>query len=219
MKSTRSSQVRFSAHVSLLFQLVIGLVTSATLFLPLPQYGRAEDLRTILWLEVVSQGIEFLWYLAVVVRWRGIATYTRYIDWVLSTPVMLTSLGMFFLYRRRIDVARIWQSAPYWYAIAFNWLMLGMGLNLELEVVALPAGLGLGGIALIASFTALGVLLEDATDALSVWLHMLTFAVWALYGVAAALPVDTKNIAYNLLDVVSKNCYGLFLFVYILTTP
>ena len=33
-----------------------------------------------------------------------------------------------------------------------------------------------------------------------------------MYGVSATFDVVTKNISYNLLDIVSKNFYGLFIY-------
>jgi hypothetical protein len=36
-------------------------------------------------------------------------------------------------------------------------------------------------------------------------------SVWSLYGVAAFLPTNPKNIMYNSLDIIAKNFYGLFL--------
>ena len=38
------------------------------------------------------------------------------------------------------------------------------------------------------------------------------FFIWGLYGVAAIMSVNVKNFMYNLLDIVSKNFYGLFIF-------
>ena len=35
--------------------------------------------------------------------------------------------------------------------------------------------------------------------------------VWALYGVAAFMSYRVKNIAYNILDLFSKNFFGIFL--------
>ena len=38
--------------------------------------------------------------------------------------------------------------------------------------------------------------------------------IWALYGVAAPLSPSSKSIAYNCLDVVSKNLYGVVVAAY-----
>ena len=40
-------------------------------------------------------------------------------------------------------------------------------------------------------------------------------SIRSLYGIAALLDIKTKNICYNLLDIVSKNFYGLFIYYYI----
>ena len=37
--------------------------------------------------------------------------------------------------------------------------------------------------------------------------------VWSLYGVAAVMPLTLKNVSYNFLDVISKNFYGLFIYI------
>ena len=46
-------------------------------------------------------------------------------------------------------------------------------------------------------------------------LFWVLFIVWGLYGVSACLPVLQKNICYNILDIISKNFYGLYIFYYI----
>ena len=42
-------------------------------------------------------------------------------------------------------------------------------------------------------------------------LFMFLFIVWSLYGVAAPC-AKMKNVSYNLLDIVSKNFYGLYIY-------
>ena len=43
-------------------------------------------------------------------------------------------------------------------------------------------------------------------------LFKILFIVWFLYGVAAMMPKREKNISYNVLDIFSKNFYGLFIY-------
>ena len=45
-------------------------------------------------------------------------------------------------------------------------------------------------------------------------MHLFYFltSVWSLYGVSAMLDETKKNICYNLLDIVSKNFYGLYIY-------
>ena len=40
--------------------------------------------------------------------------------------------------------------------------------------------------------------------------------IWGLYGVAAMTDLKTKNISYNILDIISKNFYGLYIYYQIL---
>jgi len=49
------------------------------------------------------------------------------------------------------------------------------------------------------------------------WKYMV--GTWGMYGVAACFPNIIKNTTYNLLDIVSKNFYSVFLTTYILNLP
>ena len=46
-------------------------------------------------------------------------------------------------------------------------------------------------------------------------LYVMAF-IWALYGVAHNLGETSKNVSYNLLDLVSKNAFGVILVFMIL---
>jgi bacteriorhodopsin len=43
------------------------------------------------------------------------------------------------------------------------------------------------------------------------------FVFWSLYGIAAILPYNIKNICYNFLDLFAKNFFGIFLSYLIFT--
>ena len=203
-----------SAVASLAVQVVVGAVTLAGIFVPLPKSDR-NDLRVIFGLELGSQVVEFVYYLLVVCRYRTILTWTRYVDWVISTPVMLVSTALFFCHRREVDLE--WADGRLLAVLGLNWLMLAFGFALEVSRAIPPiVALSLGGLAFVGSFTVLALFVAP-TDALSVGLFSAMYVVWALYGVAAGLDEVPKNVSYNALDVVSKNFYGLFLFVYALT--
>lgn len=203
-----------TALLSLFVQFVIGASTAVGLFLP----AANNDVQIILALEVGSQVVEFLWYVVAVCRFRKILTWTRYIDWFLSTPVMLVSTGMFFLLRRDENVMDVFGRGDMWICLAFNWLMLSLGLLLEVRFASRFVGVGLGGLSLVASFTFLGRLIGEGDDPWSLGLYYGVYAVWFLYGVAALFPYEPKNIMYNVLDVISKNGYGVVLLVYTATS-
>ena len=50
------------------------------------------------------------------------------------------------------------------------------------------------------------------------FLFYFMFIVWGLYGIAALFDVYSKNLCYNILDIISKNFYGLFIFYKIIQT-
>lgn len=200
-----------SAVASLWVQIIIAGVTFAGFFIDVAD--KRQDLQTIFAFEFSSQVVEFAWYLYVVCRDREIRTWTRYIDWVISTPVMLISTALFFYHRRDLPLGDVATTWPIYASVGFDWLMLLFGFLMETDVVSRGVGLSLGGWAYVGVFTTLAVLIDD-DDTLSVVLFALMYVVWGLYGIAAALPYREKNVAYNALDVVSKNFYGVFLFGY-----
>jgi len=214
------SIVRTSAIVSLVAQLLIGAVTSVGFLLQVKSEQDREDLNTILAFEVSSQVIEFLWYAVVLILSQTITARLRYIDWVLSTPVMLISLALFFRHRdpttsQSSSVVSVFESYEIYACLGVNWIMLAFGFAMESMWISDMVGLLGGGLSLVGSFTFLAVLTPNET--LSHVLFWVTFVVWGLYGVAAALNDVAKNVMYNAIDVISKNCFGLFLFVYALT--
>ena len=203
--------VKKTAQVSLGIQLFATLSLVVSFALP-----AAEGVRSILAVESVSQLVEFVYYAVAVLAYGGVLeTWTRYLDWYISTPVMLLSTSMFFFHRSGRDPWTALEGPHLYLSWTWNSVMLGFGLAIELDVMPRFLGLFLGSAAFVASWTFLARDLPD--DALSTGLFFAIFAVWALYGVAAAFPFAPRNVAYNLLDLVSKNFYGLFLLVYALS--
>lgn len=209
------SLVLKSAVASLAVQFIVGGITLAGFFLDIPDYKR-NDITVILSLEFSSQVIEFLWYIVTVIRYSEIQTWTRYLDWTASTPVMLISTALFFQHRYEKDLSAIFLDWPIYACLAFNWIMLAFGFAAETNFMPRTPALFLGSFAFVGTFTCLAVPILES-DGLSIQLFWTMYTVWGLYGVAAAFPYKPKNVAYNLLDLVSKNFYGIFLFVYSLT--
>lgn len=203
-----------SAIASLVVQLLVTAVTASGFSVELPLDVR-DDLNLIFALELGSQVIEFLWYLVTICRYREVITWTRYIDWVLSTPVMITTLVFFFRHRNQEELLVVLEQPRFYAALGLNWLMLSIGFASEVDVVAREWGLGLGGACLVGSYTVIA-LYVDNEDSLSIILFFAVYFVWFLYGVAAAFNYTIKNVAYNSLDIISKNCFGVFLFIYAL---
>jgi hypothetical protein len=52
---------------------------------------------------------------------------------------------------------------------------------------------------------------SDSEDNLKKWLFYWFVFFWSLYGVFAVMNYTTKNVGYNILDIFSKNFFGIFL--------
>ena len=211
------SLLRRSTRASLVVQVLVGIVTLSAFLLPMDDVYSKRDLNVIFAVESVAQLVELIWYIAATWHDANLPTWTRYIDWFISTPVMLVSTSMFFVLRRCEPVEYALASGFVWASVAANFYMLLWGLAMEFHVVAL-SGLAMGSLGLVASFSLMGVHVDE-DDALSVGVFFTMYSVWYLYGVAALLPHEPKNVMYNLLDLVSKNSFGVFLVVYALREP
>lgn len=191
-----------TAALSFGVQVITGAITAAAFAVQTREYD------TVLILELVSQLVEGVWYLIVLCRYRRILTWTRYLDWFISTPVMLLSLSFLFQIRRGKAIMFTDDMLLVW---SLNALMLALGFAVELDVLPRVPGVLAGSLAFVGSF---GILARavDFDDSVSVGLYSVVYAVWGLYGVAALFDDVIKNVGYNLLDVISKNVYGLVLF-------
>jgi bacteriorhodopsin len=164
--------------------------------------------------------------------------WVRYIDWFFTTPVMLISTALFFEWQRRGSgggdagggdgAFSLWnwlgenQTAVGGMVLA-NGIMLAVGFLQEMGVLDIVTSSIVGFAALGVSFWVLSQLRsqrggdEDGKSVLlgqrggmSDWLYPFMYVVWALYGVAAMLPSLWKNVMYNVLDLFSKNFYGMY---------
>ena len=100
-----------------------------------------------------------------------------------------------------------------WIAI-YNFLMLLIGYLHEIGVVDIWVSTIVGFIFLGLSFRT--IYSEYAVGSMAnMPIFWLMAILWSLYGVAAALPPRYKNFMYNILDIFSKNFYGLYL-VYVI---
>lgn len=88
-----------SGFISLIIQLITGLVSIYGIFIPLTK----EDiiLRGIIIMETIVQFIEFLFYIWLVfsIHAKNVnITAIRYIDWFITTPIMLITTMLYFAY-------------------------------------------------------------------------------------------------------------------------
>jgi bacteriorhodopsin len=140
-------------------------------------------------------------------------TKLRYIDWSITTPLLLLVLLLFVSFESKSRVSFGFYSL----IVLVNWIMLAVGYAAETESITRRNGLifGFGAYAVLL-FLIWSQCLYGGYDINShTKLVFVAFAIiWGTYGIAFMLEPESKNIAYNTLDMISKVFFGIFMWVY-----
>lgn len=212
-------EILFTAYVSLVTQIITGVISLWGVTLPLEKKNLI--LRDILWLELIVQCIEIIFYIWLILALKKITydpAYVRYFDWVITTPVMLITTVYFFEwtrtpYARAIDINK--HEYPYFFLIlASNFMMLLSGFLGEIHLLYKLVAVILGTLFLCLTFYLLYI--RYVSNTINTIVFSCMFLIWGLYGVAFMFPYSIKNQMYNILDIFSKNIYGIFIFLIIL---
>ena len=211
-----------TAYISLICQILTGIAGIHGIMIGLPK--KHQILTDIMIMETVVQFIEFCFYIWLVVKLKTLThevTYVRYFDWMLSTPIMLLSMTLYFQYNNGLEsgiqyntwnVLREYGRVIIGFLIA-NWVMLGAGYMAERGKVSRSFGFVVGMMAFGYSFwTIYDVFVRDGESWINHVLYVIMFVLWLLYGVAFLFPYAVKNAMYNILDIFAKNFYGLYVY-------
>jgi hypothetical protein len=208
--------LRLSLDASLSAQWSTLFVNLFSLYQTLPPNDRI--LQTILSIETFVQVVElafYTWY-SYYFHSVGEATFYRYHDWAVTTPLMLFSMMVYYEYNNKPDEEVTLESflKEHWQDVlvvfGFNLVMLVFGYLYEVNVLDLITSQVMGFVGLAGSFWVIWDKFASKNSG-NYWLYGFMFVVWALYGVAAMFSSLWKNVSYNILDVIAKNFYGLLL--------
>ena len=211
-----------SLLLSVIIQLLTGMFEISALFIPVaPAF---VFIKQMMLLEVAVQFIEGSFYAYWLYNFKTITNITpqRYLDWCITTPTMLINLIMYMIFLKNknseMDFFTLCNEEMYTIGIVLllNWLMLLFGYLSEISVLPTTTAVTLG---FIPFFIYYYIIYEKyailTTEGLIMFWYFVFF--WGLYGVAAYLPYNLKNSCYNMLDLFSKNFFGIFLFYIIYT--
>jgi len=211
--------VKKTTEFSLIVQLITGLFSALGLTVNLDESDKI--LQKIIGLELIVQIIEFGFYIFFVSNFdlETLAT-SRYSDWIISTPTMLFSMAAYFFYEEQKEKNIVENNLleftlthkwPLLEIFFFNFCMLAFGFLGETGTLDRYTALALGTACFARSFY---VLYKEFADKslIGKQLFSILFVIWGLYGVAFLTPVLQKNIGYNILDIIAKNFFGLYLF-------
>jgi len=220
-----NSILHSSLWFSIVVQLVTGIIELLALFLKTPP--GMTLIKQLLGLELAVQTVEGTFYVWLYNNIDTVKNITpkRYADWALTTPTMLITLIAYLIYlndsgaRKSLSLLQILRenAAPIAQVMGLNWLMLLFGYLGEVGVIPLVAGVAFGFAPFIAYFYIMyegfinNANNRDNNDNTSVKIYAYFLVFWSLYGIVAVLPYTLKNTIYNVLDLFSKNFFGLFL--------
>lgn len=203
---------------SFIIQIITTIIDTYALAIPIPP--SLEVIKTLLYIEYVVNLIEGIFYFWMINNFSTIKNITiaRYYDWVITTPTMLFTYSMYLLHTKNLeenknhDLFKLINDEKYTLIaiILLNFAMLFFGYIGELGKMSAKLSTFLGFIPFIAMFY---IIYENYSKYSPIGVSTFYYFVfiWALYGVAALMSYEVKNIMYNILDLFAKNFFGLFL--------
>ena len=215
-----------SLITSVIIQIITGFIEIISVFIKVPV--NFSFLKQMMLLEIFVQVIEGSFYIYWLYNFKNILNITpkRYFDWMITTPTMLINLIFYLIFLQYKD-NNISDKLNFFdlfnkefntiiTVLLLNWAMLLFGYLGEIYVIPVLLGVSLGFIPfLIYYYIIYKKYAILSNDGLKIYFYFLFF--WSLYGIVAVLPYKIKNMCYNILDLFSKNFFGLFLSYLIFT--
>lgn len=210
--------VKNTVYFSIIIQIISTVITWEGLFKKL----KTSDivLKEILAIENIVQIIEFTFYLYIVSYNTDVNKMgsLRYIDWFITTPTMLFTTIVYMEYNNIKDKGEILDVKKFirlnkmkmYRIFVNNFFMLVCGLLVEMNMINMYLGISIGFYFFYQTFKIIHTYTKN--NVINDRLYTFLVIVWGLYGFAAMLSNKNKNISYNLLDLVAKNFYGLYIF-------
>ena len=213
-----SIYIQFITFIIGLFALLIKIPTDYVL------------IKELFYLELIVQVVEGIFYIWLAFNIKKVINITpnRYMDWAITTPTMLITLISYLLFlqakaknsTQNLNLSSIFKSnyktlIP---ILILNWMMLLFGYLGEVKVIPIYYSVVLGFIPFFIYYYMIYKNFVDKHTSMSgynIYIYFVFF--WGLYGIAAFLPYYIKNISYNILDLFSKNFFGIFLAYFIYT--
>ena len=209
--------IYLSGIVSLMVQVIVGFIDYLAINIEIS--SKDELLKDLLRVELFVQAVEFVFYLWLIYYFSKVSqniTPFRYLDWAITTPLMLITLSAFLNHNgststRLIDFLSNHKGSMI-IIVLLNAAMLLFGLIGEFGYLSPYTSTALGFIPFVLNFKYIkDTFLPSSEDKLKNALFYWFVSSWALYGVFALMNYTTKNTGYNILDIFSKNFFGLFL--------
>jgi len=143
------------------------------------------------------------------INWKEI-TRLRYIDWAITTPIMLLVLSLVLSFNIKTNIKLHWFALT----VFFNYALFYSGYVGETGQLEKMTASVIGFISLFLMYglVFINYLLKQNRDNIVVF--SMYVVIWSIYGVAYHFEEEQKNITYNYLDLISKCLVGIGLWIY-----
>jgi bacteriorhodopsin len=209
--------IYISGAVSLAIQFIVGVIDYLALNLKVDSTD--ELLKDLLKVEFTVQIIEFIFYIWLIYYFNRVSkniTPYRYLDWAVTTPLMLITLSAFLNHdgttTSRLSDFLSNHAGSIVNIVGLNAAMLLFGLLGEFGYFSPYVSTALGFIPFTLNFKYIkDTFLPSSEDRFKNAVFYWFVFFWSLYGVFALMNYTAKNTGYNILDIFAKNFFGLFL--------
>jgi bacteriorhodopsin len=212
-----------TALASIVIQFLTGLIDIYGITIPVDD--NFQILKDILKVELGVQTIELIFYVWLVFSINSIKNITlyRYADWLITTPIMLITLMAYLDIEphRTVHLSEFLKTnvTNILLVCGLNALMLLFGFLSELFPFYQLSLVGAGFIPFILYFDLIykKYLQKEKEDVHPIFTRNKIFwyfiVIWSLYGIFAFFPYVAKNTLLNILDLFSKNGFGIMLVI------
>ena len=211
-KDSSDRLVKYTFYISYAF-----LVTTATITFIEAMRTKDSKIRHILNLETCISVVAAFFYGMFMkkinqenIDYKEI-NLNRYIDWAITTPIMLLVLLLAFCYNNKKKVT----VKMFGLILLLNYAMLSSGFLGESgkfdKTISNIMGFVFFGIMYGTIYNSYIRKFKSFDNNMLFWAF---FIFWALYGVSYWLDEKQKNVAYNILDLFSKCFVGIFFWAY-----
>lgn len=212
--------LNLSVYCSLFIQIVTGIFDFYVIRLNIP--ASIFLLKDLLIMETIVQLIEGIFYVWLVFNISSVSNITpkRYFDWYLTTSTMLVTFCVYLIYLKNDElkienkdtlIKIVYDNLNTLLPILIlNFIMLTAGYMTEIKKISTTPGILFGFIPFLIYFYLIYENFAKFSQT-SIQLYTFFFTVWFTYGIAAFMSYKVKNIMYNILDILAKNFFGLYL--------
>lgn len=193
------------------------LMTTATITLIEALRTKNPKIRNILNLETCISVVAAFYYgkfvddLEVDIDYEKI-NVTRYVDWSITTPIMLLVLVLAFNYNNKKGPVSF---INFLIILFFNYFMLGFGYLGEVGTLDKTTANGLGFLGFFGLYYFIyKKYIAGKKNSDNNMLFYSFLILWGFYGVFYTMEPVLRNVGYNVLDLLSKCFVGIFFWAY-----